>query len=312
MSKLKTKYHPASKGIRSIFIGIVANLFLALIKGFAGVIGNSYALIADSIESTVDVFSSIIVWNGLRISRKPPDKDHPYGHGKAEPLTVVFISLALLGAAIVIAIQSYKQIVTPHLAPAPFTLGVLVIVFIIKELLFRYVYYIGVKVGSTAVKTDAWHHRSDALTSAAAFIGILIALIGGSGYESADDWAALAASGIIVFNAYRLLRPALAELMDTAPPEDIELKIREAAASIVKVKSLDKCLVRKVGFEYYVDLHVVVDGNLTVKEGHKIGHQVKDAIKASNERIADVLIHIEPFEEIWTSHNTGSKEKWVI
>lgn len=288
--------HPATQGIQSTLIGIVANAFLAIIKGFAGVLGNSYALVADAIESTADVFTSFIVWNGLRISRKPPDKDHPYGHGKAEPLAAAIVSVALFGAAIFISVQSFHQILTPHLAPAPFTLTVLIVVFITKELLFRYVYQIGLKVDSTAVKTDAWHHRSDALTSAAAFIGISIALIGGSGYESADDWAALCASGIIAFNAYRLFRPALAELMDTAPPNKLELDIRKIASTVEGVKSLDKCFVRKVGFEYYVDLHVVVDGNIPVREGHKIAHKVKKTIRASNKNIADILIHIEPFD----------------
>lgn len=294
---MASKIHPASKGLGITLLGIIANLLLAVIKGTAGIIGNSYALIADAIESTADVFTSFVVWNGLRISRKPPDKNHPYGHGKAEPLAAAFVSLALLAAAIVIVIQSFQHIITPHHSPAPFTLGVLVIVFFTKELLFRYASNIGQKIGSSAIKADAWHHRSDALTSAAAFIGILIALVGGAGYESADDWAAMIASGIIVYNAHRIFRPALAELMDTAPPVTVEVNIREVAESVGGVKSLDKCFVKKVGFDYYVDLHVIVDGSLTVKEGHEIAHQVKDTIKESNERIADVLVHIEPFEE---------------
>lgn len=286
--------HPAKKGQRSTLIGILVNALLAVIKGTAGILGNSYALIADAIESTSDVFSSIIVWMGLRIAAKPRDRDHPYGHGKAEPIAAIVVALSLIGAAIMIAVQSVKEIVTPHHAPAGFTLAVLVLVIITKELLFRFVFGVGKSVDSTAVKTDAWHHRSDALTSAAAFVGILIALIGGEGYESADDWAALIASTVIAYNAYRLFIPAINEVMDTSPPAEVEMAVRNIAQSVHGVIGLDKCYVRKMGFDYYVDLHVIVSGMIPVREGHRIGHEVKNAICRADSRIADVLIHIEP------------------
>ncbi len=286
--------HPALKGMRFAFLGILANGVLAAIKGIAGFLGNSYALIADAIESASDVLTSFVVWMGLKIASKPADKDHPYGHGKAEPMAAVIVSLALFAAAFLIVQQSIQEIRIPHHAPAPFTLIVLVAVIILKESLFRFVFKVGNKLQSTAVMADAWHHRSDAITSFAAFIGISIALIGGKGYESADDFAALFASGIIAFNAYRLIKPAIAELMDQAPPSNIEAEARKAAISIKGVVSLEKCFVRKVGFEYYVDLHVIVNGEISVREGHKISHKVKDAIRASNPRVADVLVHIEP------------------
>ena len=286
--------HPAIKGMRSTIFGIIGNILLAVIKGLAGFFGNSYALIADAIESTSDVFSSLIVLIGLRISTKPKDKNHPYGHGKAEPIVAIVVSLTLLGAAITIAIQSVQEIATPHHTPAPFTLLVLVLVVAVKETLFRYVFKVGAEVQSTAVKTDAWHHRSDAITSVAAFIGISIALIFGKGYESADDWAALLASGIIAFNAYNLFRPALAEIMDEAPPENLEQDIRITAETVEGVIEVEKCFIRKMGFDYFVDLHVIVDGELTVREGHIIAHDVKSLLLKSKLRIIDVLIHIEP------------------
>jgi cation diffusion facilitator family transporter len=286
--------HPAEKGIRSAVIGIVVNAALALTKGFAGFFGNSYALIADAIESASDVVSSLIVVSGLRIATKPRDENHPYGHGKAEPIAAMIVALSLVGAAVTIVTQSIHEIITPHHAPAPFTLIVLVVVVIAKESLFRFVFSVAQDVQSTAVKTDAWHHRSDAVTSAAAFIGILIALIGGNGYESADDWAALFASVIIVYNAYHLFMPALDEVMDAAPSPKIEEAVRATALSVHGVIGLDKCFVRKMGLDYFVDLHVVINGDLTVREGHLIGHNVKDAVCASNPRIVDVLIHIEP------------------
>ena len=286
--------HPAYKGLRSIFIGILTNALLALIKGVAGVVGNSYALMADAIESTIDIASSLIVWSGLKISALPPDADHPYGHGKAEPLAAVVVSFTLIAAAIGIVIQSARAILTPHHAPAAFTLVVLVLVVVTKETLFRFVFNVGRGINSIAVKSDAWHHRSDAITSAAAFVGISIALIGGAGYESADAWAALFASTIILFNAYRILRPAINEIMDKAPSSDVDRSIRQAAQHVEGVIALEKCFIRKMGFSYYVDLHVTVDGELSVRHGHDIARQVKQAIRASNPNVAEVLVHIEP------------------
>lgn len=286
--------HAVQKGLRSTLIGILANTLLAAIKAIAGVLGNSYALIADAIESTTDIASSVIVWSGLKIAALPPDADHPYGHGKAEPLAAIVVSLTLITAAIGIAIQSVREILIPHHAPAAFTLVVLVVVVITKEILFRFVFNVGQGINSTAVKSDAWHHRSDAITSAAAFVGISISLIGGVGYESADDWAALFASTIILFNAYRILRPAINEVMDSAPSSDVDRNIRQAAQHVEGVIALEKCLIRKTGFSYYVDLHVTVDGALSVRHGHDIARQVKQAIRASNPSVAEVLVHIEP------------------
>lgn len=284
----------AQKGMRSTLVGIGANLLLAAIKGAAGIVGHSYALVADAVESTMDIASSLIVWMGLRYSVKPPDDNHPYGHGKAEPLAAMAVSLALFAAAAGIAIESVHEIRTPHHAPAPFTLIVLVLVIAVKETLFRYVFKVGDSTKSTAVKSDAWHHRSDALTSAGAFIGISIALIGGPGYESADDWAALFAAFIIGLNAYLLLRPALDELTDAKPDPALEAQVRAVARQLPDVIGTHKCHVRKMGFDYYVDLDVIVDGNMTVTRGHEIAHEVQNAIRAANPLFSKVLIHIEP------------------
>lgn len=287
----------AKKGIRSTLIGIFTNLILALIKGITGAVGNSYALIADAIESLSDVITSIVVYSGLRIAAKPPDHNHPYGHGKAEPMTAAVVSIALFIAAAVIIIQSINEIITPHKAPAAFTLYVLAGVIFIKEGLFRFVFKVGENIESGAVKSDAWHHRSDAITSAAVFVGISIALVGGDGYESADDWSALIASFIIIFNAYRLFQPAVKELMDSSPSPEIENKIRTNALLVEGVIALDKCRIRKMGFDYYVDLDIIVDGEISVRSGHKIAHRVKDQLTKSIPEIANVLVHVEPDDE---------------
>ncbi len=281
-------------GARFALLGVVVNTALAVIKIVAGVVGNSYALIADGIESAIDIFSSLAIWFGLKVAAAPPDDEHPYGHGKAEPIAAVAVSLAVIVAAIGLAAESVREIVTPHHAPAPFTLLVLVVVVMVKETLFRKVLHAADEMGSSAVKTDAWHHRADAITSGAAFIGISVALIGGLGWEPADDWAALFACGLIALNGLRLLRPALHEVMDTAPPKEIERSVRAAAEFVTGVVEIEKCRVRKMGLEFYVDIHVAVAPELTVREGHRIAHEVKDAIQTSNPAIADVLVHIEP------------------
>lgn len=288
--------HPAEKGIRTTITGIAINIVLAILKGVAGILGHSFALVADAIESISDVLTSTVVFIGLKVASKEPDEDHPYGHGKAEPLAATIVALALAIAAVLIIVQAIHNILTPHELPAAFTLYALIIVVVVKEILYRYVIKAGKETESHAVKADAWHHRSDAFTSAAVFIGILIARIGGEGYESADDWAALFASGIIMYNSYTILKPALAEIMDTAPHPDIVAEVRSIAAKVVGVRGVEKCFVRKMGFDFYVDIHVEVDGSLTVREGHEIAHLVKDAILESKFRINDVLVHVEPFE----------------
>jgi cation diffusion facilitator family transporter len=260
----------------------------------AGVIGHAYVLIADGIESALDIGGSIVIWGGLTVAARPPDETHPYGHGKAEPIAAIAVALGVLAAATGLAIESVREILTPHHGPAPFTLAILIVVIVVKEILFRYVNRLGRQTESTAVKTDAWHHRSDALTSTAAFVGISAALLGGEAWYSADDWAALFACAVIAANGIRLLLPAFHEIMDTAPGGKIVRSICAIASSVPGVAEVEKCHARKMGLDYYVDLHVGVDGNISVHEGHEIAHRVKSAIQQSDSRIADVLVHIEP------------------
>jgi cation diffusion facilitator family transporter len=281
-------------GARVALLGFVINLLVASAKISTGILGNAYVLIADGVESTLDIAGSVIIWGGLKVAARPPDATHPYGHGKAEPLAAVVVAIGVLVVALGIAIQSVRELFLPHHGPAPFTLIVLIVVVIVKEFLYRYVVRIGRDVESTAIQTDAWHHRTDALTSIAAFIGISIALIGGEGWQSADDWAALFACALIGANGYRLLSPALREIMDTAPRGEIVDLVRKAAASVPGVIEIDKSLVRKMGLQFYVDLHIKVNGNISVREGHHIAHAVKRAIQHTDSRIADVLVHVEP------------------
>jgi len=284
----------AGKALKLSLMSVLLNLSLALVKGIAGIVGHSQALVADAVESALDVFSGLAVLYGLRIALRPADDDHPYGHGKAEPLAGAVVALALLGGAAGIAISSVSEIMRPHELPATYTLVVLAVVVFLKEGVFRVIAHGGTELGSTALLGDAWHHRSDALTSAAAFAGISVALLGGPGFESADDWAALLACGIIAWNGWRLLQPALAELMDAVPDAGIETAVRASATTVPGVMGIETCLVRKTGLAYLVDLHVEVDGELTVREGHRIAHEAKDAVMAAVPQVLDVLVHVEP------------------
>lgn len=286
-----------AQGLRSSLMGIGMNFALAVLKCTAGVVGHSFALIADGIESMSDVLSSTVVYCGLKYSLKPPDREHPYGHGKAEPVAAIIVSLALVIAAILIGVEAIQEIRTPHRMPEPYTLWVLLAVVAIKLILSRYVSQVGETIGSTAVRTDAWHHMSDAITSAFAFVGIAIALF--TKNPAADDWAALCASPIILFNACRQFRQPFAEILDASPDPQTERSIRSAAANHPKVIGLEKCHVRKVGFRFYVDLHVVVNGALSVREGHRIAHDVEAHILESIPQVAAVLVHIEPEEELF-------------
>jgi cation diffusion facilitator family transporter len=284
----------ASKALRATALGLVVSAVLAVVKGTGGVLGNSYALIADAIESSADIFTAGMMWLGLRWSQRPPDKDHPYGHGKGEALITLGIALVLVLAAVLIAVKSVQNIITPHKIPAAYTLIILVVVIISKELLYRFVLKTSREVGSGAVEADAFHHRSDAITSAAAFVGISIGLIGGPGFEVADDYAALFASVIIVINAVRIVRPAVGELLDEELDLNLNKELITLASGVEKVAHVERCRIRKMGPFKIADLHIWVDKNLTVEEGHRIAHQVKDLIQNRHPLFSDVMIHVEP------------------
>jgi cation diffusion facilitator family transporter len=282
------------KAIQTTYLSIAGNAGLAIIKGITGYLGNSYALIADALESTSDIFSSVLVLFGLKYASRPADKNHPYGHGRAEPLITFLVVCFLVASAVIIAVQSIEKIQTPHGLPEAYTLAVLGVIILIKEIFYRVVMHRAKRTNSSSLKADAWHHRSDAITSVTAFIGISIALIGGKGYETADDWAALAAAGIILFNSYHILRPALGEIMDEQMYDSLVTDIRSKAQEVPGIIDTEKCLVRKTGMTYFVDLHAVVSGSISVKEGHELAHRLKRHLQEQLPELANILIHIEP------------------
>lgn len=280
--------------VKTTYFSIISNAGLALVKGLAGYFGNSYALIADAIESTTDIFSSCLVLFGIKYSNRPADKNHPYGHGRAEPLITFLVVGFLITSATIIAYESILNIKTPHDLPKPFTLFILAAIIVWKEMSYRFVIKKSKETHSSSLKADAWHHRSDAITSISAFIGISIALIFGKGYESADDWAALFSSAFILYNSYLIFRPALGEIMDEHLYDDLLSDIRRVSSTVNGIIETEKCFIRKAGMKYHVDLHAVVNANITVKAGHDLAHLLKDTLRAEIPSLGYVLIHIEP------------------
>ena len=280
--------------VKTTYFSILSNTSLAIIKGVSGYFGNSYALIADAIESTTDIFSSFLVLFGIKYSNRPADKNHPYGHGRAEPLITFLVVGFLITSATIIAYESIINIGTPHDLPEPFTLFILAGIIIWKELSFQFVIKKSKETNSSSLKADAWHHRSDAITSITAFVGISIALIFGKGYESADDWAALFSSVFILYNSYLIFRPALGEIMDEHLYDDLIDEIRKVSLTVDGIIDTEKCFIRKAGMKYHVDLHAVVDASITVKVGHDIAHKLKDTLRREIPSLGHVLIHIEP------------------
>jgi cation diffusion facilitator family transporter len=280
--------------IKATYFSLIGNASLAVIKGLAGFFGNSYALIADAIESTTDIFSSFLVLFGIKYSSRPADENHPYGHGRAEPLITFIVVGFLITSATIIAYESILNIGTPHELPKSWTLIVLGLIIVWKEISFQLVMKKSIETNSSSLKADAWHHRSDAITSVAAFIGISIALFLGKGYESADDWAALFASGFILYNSYLIFRPALGEIMDEHLYDDLVEEIRTVSHKVKGVIDTEKCFIRKAGMKYHVDLHAIVESTISVKEGHDISHRLKDTLREEIPQLGHVLIHIEP------------------
>ncbi|HVU35234.1 MAG TPA: cation diffusion facilitator family transporter [Opitutaceae bacterium] len=292
-----TTQRRAEASARLVLGGIGLNIALAAVKIAGGVFGHTYALIADGAESTLDVLSSLLVWTGFRVAGRPPDANHPYGHGKAEPLAALAVAVFVFAMAAWIAVESIHEIVTPHLGPRWWTLLVLAGVMVTKFHFSRRMGAAGRAEDSTALGVEAQHHWSDALTSAAAFIGISISLLAGGGWETADDWAALAACGVIVYNGVGMMGKALHDVMDTAVSERFENEVRDIARAVPGVRALHRLRVRKSGLTYLVDIQIRVDGDLTVRAGHDIAHAVKDALIASTtHRISDVTVHVEPLK----------------
>lgn len=279
---------------RVAFAGLLINATLALGKAVAGVLGNSFALIADAAESMVDIVGSLVIWGALRYGSRPPDESHPFGHGKAEALGALTVAVTVGAVGVFVGWHAVEGIRSEQPVPASWTLIVIVAVVAVKETMFRVTRGAAREAGSSAGVADAWHHRSDAVTSIAAFVGIAIAVIGGEKYASADDWAALVAAGVILVNAVLIGREPFHELLDKSL-DDVAARCTEIALSVEGILGVERCDARQSGRVYRVIMHAEVDPAMSVADAHALTGRVKAAVRGEMPRVESLLIHVEPW-----------------
>lgn len=280
---------------QAALLGLVVNLVLGLVKLVGGIVGKSFALISDAVNSLGDVFASLVVLFGLRVAQRPADAEHPYGHTKAESIAGSNVALLIVISALIVGWEAIQRINVSHDLPPIWTLWIAGANVLIKECLYRYKVRVAKRTGSSSILANAWDQRSDALCSFAVLIGLGIVRWGGPDWIGADEVAALVVVAAIVWSGSQLFRKSCSELMDLQADDELVQQIKTAAESVPDVKAVEKLWVRKSGLEYFADIHIEVDQSLTVAEGHRIGHQVKDKLIAEFPTLRDVLVHLEPF-----------------
>ncbi|NOX53827.1 MAG: cation transporter [Planctomycetes bacterium] len=291
-SKTRLLYRDA---IRAILLGLFVNLALGLAKLTGGLVAGSFALLSDAVNSLGDTLTSIVVWFALWFAQRPPDAEHPYGHTRAEAIAASNVALVIILSALGVGWKTLTQITSPvHLIPPDWTLWLAGSNVLIKEGLYQYKLRVGRRTGSMAVIANAWDHRADALCALVVLIGLAVARWGGPGLAWADKVAALVVVSAIVWSGAALFRSSTSELMDVQAEQPILDEIREVAASIPEIEHVETLWVRKSGLEYFVDIHIEVDAHMTVAEGHRIGHVLKDRLLKQIPILRDVLVHLEP------------------
>jgi cation diffusion facilitator family transporter len=272
------------------------NLVLGLVKLMGGIVGDCFALIADAVNSLGDVVTNVVLLVALRLAQQPPDAEHPYGHSRAEGIAASNIAVVVVVSACFVGWEAIQRLYLKHELPATWTLWIAGINVIIKEGLYHYKIRVGKRTGSLAIIANAWDHRSDALCALAVLVGLSVVLFGGSNYLWADEVASLIVVCIILWSGFKLIRCSTSELMDVqANPEFVE-GIRDEATAVDAVKAIETLWVRKSGLEYFADIHIQVDPDISVAEGHRIGHKVKDRLLAKFNNLRDVLVHLEPYQ----------------
>lgn len=284
-------YHEVT---RAAMLGLGVNLVLGAAKLAGGVLGNSFALLADAVNSIGDCVSTVVVLVALRIARRPPDQEHPYGHSRAEGVAASNVALLMILSALGIGWEALQRMGSVHAAPPLWTLFIAGANVVIKEGLYQYHASVGRRTGSAAILANAWDHRSDAMCALAVLLGLAANRWGGLRFTWADEVASLVVVAAIVWSGMRLFRQSGSELMDVQAPPELVAEIRRQAAAVPGVLDVEKLWVRKSGLEYFADLHLQVDPNMTVADGHRIGHAVKDRLVASFPALRDVLVHLEP------------------
>lgn len=286
---------------RVTIVGSVVNMLLLIFKFVAGIVGNSAAMVADAVHSLSDFVTDIVVILFVRLSGRPADEDHGYGHGKFETLATLFVSLVLFGVAVMLFVGGVKDIVAVargrQLAePTMVALIAAVISIIAKELLYHYTVKCGEKLNSQVVVANAWHHRSDAFSSIGVLAGVGGAMFLGGSWAVLDPIAATIVSLFIVKVAYSLLMPSLEELLERSLPKDVEQRIEQIILSVDGVSSPHHLRTRRIGSAYAIEVHIRMDGNLTLTQAHAVTTAVERLLKQEFGDSTHVGIHTEPIK----------------
>lgn len=281
---------------RAAWIGLIINLSLGAVKLVGGIIGQSFALMTDAVNSLADSFATIVVLVALRVAQRPANATFPYGHSRAEGIAASNVALIIALTALMVGWEAIHRLTQEHDVPPVWTLWIAGSNIIIKEVLYRYKTRVGRRTGSAAIIANAWDHRADALCAMAVLIGLMVVRWGGPNYLWADEVAALIVVAAILWSSVELFRRSASELMDAQADQGFVDQIRRTANDVPKVCGVEKLWVRKSGLEYFVDIHLEVAPDLTVAAGHDIGHAAKSRLLSTFPAIRDVTVHLEPYE----------------
>ncbi len=279
---------------RAAWLGLAVNTALGIVKLVGGLISGSLALISDALNSWADVFVSVVTLFALRVAQRPPDVEHPYGHTRAEAIAASNLAIVIILSALGIGWEAVRHLTDGHAVPPAWTLWIAAGNVLIKESLYRYKVRVGRRTGSQVIIANAWDHRSDALCSLAVLVGLAMVRFGGESFHWADDVAALVVVGAIIYSGVTLFRTSASELMDVQASPELLAEIRRVAAAVPEVRGVETLWVRKSGLEYFADIHIEVDPNMQVSQGHAVSHAVKDRLMAEFSVLRDVLVHLEP------------------
>jgi cation diffusion facilitator family transporter len=293
---LPGKQHLYHEAVRATWLGLAINLLLGCAKLAGGLLGRSFALISDAVNSLGDVLTSVAVLLAFRVAQKPADAEHPYGHTRAEAIAGSNVAVLVMVSALIVgwrAIQGIPK--SSHQVPPAWTLAIAGANVVIKEGLYQYKIRLGRRAGSRAVIANAWDHRADAFSALAVLVGLLIVRVGGPKFLAVDELAALFVVMVILSSGTKLFWASAQELMDAQADPTLVDQIRAQAAKVRGVKRVDKLWVRKSGMEYLVDIHIQVPAEESVAEGHRVGHLVKDELLNGFTNLRDVMVHLEPY-----------------
>ncbi|MFC3419615.1 cation diffusion facilitator family transporter [Salinicoccus hispanicus] len=282
-------------------IGIGVNLLLAILKTVGGIVGNSRALIADAVHSASDVISSVAVLVGIRAAQKPPDSEHPYGHGKSENVATLIVAILLVIVGFEIIYNAILSVLDGAVESNTSMIALYIIIFsiVVKEALFQYKFRLGTKIKSPALIADAWHHRSDAISSVVALIGIGLSIVGAAfgipylGYL--DPVASAVIALIIMYMGYQLAKEAVSMSLEVVLTDEETEAMRKTVIGIDKVRQIDRLIARSHGSYVIIDIKISVDADITVEEGHHIARIVKQTLLGNHEEVKDVNVHVNPY-----------------